>query len=110
MLAGYGELNGTRILSRERVDMIRALQTDATDEVYGVSFRKGLGYLLGGDVNQGWSIAMGETGEEFGHPGAGGSLGFADPNRNLGFGLTKNLMKVGDKTACIIADAVREAL
>jgi CubicO group peptidase (beta-lactamase class C family) len=110
MLAGHGELDGTRILSRERVDMIRALQTDAIDEVYGVSFRKGLGYLLGGDANQDWSIAMGETGGEFGHPGVGGSLGFADPNRNLGFGLTKNLMKAGDKTACIIANTIRESL
>jgi CubicO group peptidase (beta-lactamase class C family) len=110
MLAGYGVLDGTRILSEERVNMIRALQTDAPDEVYGVQIPKSLGYFLGGDVNQKWSRAMGSSGEEFGHPGAGGSLGFADPARRLGFGLAKNLMKGNDTTAFVVAEAIREHL
>ena len=110
MLAGYGELDGTQILSKERVELIRTLQAEPPDEVYIGKIRKGLGYFLGGNVNHEWSIAMGETGEEFGHPGHGGSLGFADPNRKLGFGLTKNLMKADDKTACVVADAIREHL
>ncbi|MFW9789314.1 MAG: serine hydrolase domain-containing protein [Candidatus Thorarchaeota archaeon] len=110
MLAGFGELDGIRILSKERVEMIRALQNDARDDISKGQIRIGLGYLLGGNICHDWSIAMGETGGEFGHPGYGGSLGFADPNRNLGFGLTKNLMKIGDETVLMVANAIRNYL
>jgi CubicO group peptidase (beta-lactamase class C family) len=110
MLAGHGVLDGTRILSEARVNLIRTLQTDAPDEVYGVRISKALGYFLGGDANQEWSRAMGRSGKEFGHPGLGGSTGFADPENGLGFGFTKNLMKADDKTARTVAEAIREHL
>lgn len=31
----------------------------------------------------------------FGHPGAGGSLGFADPEARIGFGYVMNQMQMG---------------
>ncbi|UCE11007.1 MAG: beta-lactamase family protein [Candidatus Thorarchaeota archaeon] len=110
MLAGHGELDGTRILSAARVDVIRALQTDDLDEVYGARIRRGLGYFLGGDVNLNWSMAMGRIGREFGHPGWGGSIGFADPEERLSFGLTKNLMKGDHNTALVVAEEIRKHL
>ncbi len=72
--------------------------------------RWGLGYVLGGDPAQGGMIAMGRSGGEFGHPGNGGSLGFADPARRMGSGLTKNLMTAGDDPAKITAYLVPEAI
>lgn len=114
MLAGHGELDGVRILSPERIDIIRALQTDANDELFGTSERKGLGYFLGGPVNEGGSATAGPNGGAFGHGGNGGSYGFADPERRLAFGLTKNLMRSGaitqETAAFQVAEAIRAAL
>jgi CubicO group peptidase (beta-lactamase class C family) len=114
MLAGFGELDGVRLLSPERIDIIRALQTDALDETGQVRARKGLGYFLGGPEDAGGSITAGPTGREFGHGGNGGSYGFADPERGLAFGLTKNLMRGGltarEMTAFKLAEAIRARL
>jgi CubicO group peptidase (beta-lactamase class C family) len=114
MLAGHGELDGVRILSPERIDIIRALQTDAHDEMFQDRERKGLGYFLGGPAEEGGSASIGPDGGEFGHAGNGGSLGFADPERQLAFGLTKNLLRSGAVTqetvAFQIAEAIRAAL
>ena len=114
MLAGGGQLDGVRVLSAERIDTIRALQTDAYDEVAGRPARRALGYVLGGAEEEGGAIAMGRSGREFGHPGLGGSLGFADPERGLAFGLTKNLLKAGGETteaaAYLAAELIREGI
>lgn len=112
MLAGFGALDGVRILSAGRIDIIRALQVAAQDVVLGVPLRWGLGYVLGGDPAQGGAVFIGRSGGEFGHPGNGGSLGFADPARRMGFGLAKNLMTAetdpAKSTAHLVAEAIRE--
>jgi CubicO group peptidase (beta-lactamase class C family) len=114
MLAGYGELEGVRILSPERIDTMRALQTDAEDQVLGRRVRKGLGYFLGGDPEMGGVLAMGRSGGEFGHPGLGGSLGYADPARKLALGLTKNYLRTtvepDHAAAYLVAEAIRQHL
>ena len=50
----------------------------------------------------------------FGHPGAGGSLGFADPDIGLGFGYTPNQtiasMAGGDSRWTPLIDAVYECV
>lgn len=114
LLAGGGALDGVRLLSPERIDIIRALQSDAEDLVSGTRARRGLGYGLGGPEEAGGNSAMGQAGGEFGHGGNGGSLGFADPERRLAVGLTKNLMRAGlprQRTAAYrVAEAIREEL
>ncbi|GAC1533594.1 MAG: serine hydrolase domain-containing protein [Herpetosiphon sp.] len=114
MLAGGGMLDGTRLLSPERVDMLRALQTDAPDELFGGPNRKALGYMLGGAPHAGGDMAMGHSGGEFGHRGFGGSIGFADPARGLAVGVTKTLMTVRNDptndTAYVVAEVIRQHL
>jgi CubicO group peptidase (beta-lactamase class C family) len=61
------------------------VQTEAVDSVLGRPIRKGLGYFLGMEDS-----AMSERASAFGHPGHGGSLGFADPEYRFAFALAKN--------------------
>lgn len=111
MLAGHGAVNGVRLLSPARVDQMRTCQTAELTGFFGGVASFGLGYGLGGDPAQGADAAMASPGA-FGHGGYGGSLGFADPERRLSFGLTKNLMKeVSDPTqttAHKVATVIRE--
>lgn len=56
------------------------------------------------------SVIVPFTGEtSYGHPGAGGSLGFADPSRGVAFAYVMNRMGdmlIGDDRAALLAEAV----
>jgi CubicO group peptidase (beta-lactamase class C family) len=74
----------------------------------GGMHRKALGYHVG-DRNS----TMSERLACFGHAGAGGSYGFADPEYGLSFGICKTRMvdaAPGADAATIIARAIRECL
>ncbi|MEW2221970.1 serine hydrolase domain-containing protein [Streptomyces sp. NPDC006990] len=60
----------------------RALDADGPDRVLVVNTRFGLGYMLHGSA----CPLLGSG--SFGHPGRGGSLGFADPETATSFGYT----------------------
>jgi CubicO group peptidase (beta-lactamase class C family) len=102
-------VDGVRLLSPARVKIASTLQTDKPDRVFlGSRIRKGMGYWLGGAGDD----AFGTRASVFGHTGAGGSIGFADPEYNFSFALLKNRMtwRGGDDTDFKVAHAVREAL
>ena len=87
-LARGGELDGVRVLSREAIERARIEQSYGEDAVLaGLPSRFGLGFML--DLPE-YKIAPG--GDIFGHPGAGGSIGFADPESGIGFGYVMNKM------------------
>lgn len=107
-LMGDG-VDGVRLLPESRVKIGSALQTNAPDQVFfGSRIRKGLGYWLGGDADN----AFGLRTEVFGHTGAGGLIGFADPTYNLAIAVFKNrcTYRMGDDSDCKIAHVIREAL
>jgi len=110
MLACDGTLDGVRILAPERIDILRVPRSIAWDEIFGAPLRLGLGYFLGGDPAEGATAAIGRSGGEIGHPGNGGSLGFADPARRLSFGLTKNLMRAAPDPTQAAAYRVAETI
>ena len=104
-----GEVDGVRLLPAERLRIATELQTSEPDLALALPIRKALGYWLGGRLSP-----MSERITAFGHPGAGGSTGFADPAYGLAVGFTKNrLVTTTDPTesaAFRVAERIREAL
>lgn len=80
-----GEVDGRRLMRPERLAVATTLQVDGHDEVLDEPIRKAMGYFLGSET-----APMGPEPYLFGHPGAGGSLGYGDPQHGFAFALTKN--------------------
>lgn len=83
-------IDGISVLSREAVERCRTEHSHGPDLVLQVSTRFGLGFMLPQPGVAG--TAFGPNTRSFGHPGAGGSVGFADPEARLGFGYVMNRM------------------
>ena len=101
------EVDGTRLLTAETVERARALQTEGSDAVILLPTRFGLGFMLPP------TLAPACPDPCFGHPGAGGSLGFADPHVSIGFGYVMNQMQLGltaDARAASLVEAVYASL
>ncbi|MDB4994407.1 MAG: EstA family serine hydrolase, partial [Myxococcaceae bacterium] len=87
VLACGGEQDGVRVLSGESIDRARTESSSGLDAVLGVSTRFGLGFMLSQP-----EASFGPSAGAFGHPGAGGSIGFADPECRVGFSYVMNRM------------------
>jgi CubicO group peptidase (beta-lactamase class C family) len=84
-LAGDGEVDGVHVLSPEIVARATEQQVYGDDLVLQRPTRFGLGFQL--------TMAerpLGPNPRAFGHFGAGGSLGFADPDAGVAFGYAMN--------------------
>jgi CubicO group peptidase (beta-lactamase class C family) len=84
-LAGDGTTNGIRLLSAETLGRARTETAAGHDVVLDRPSRFGLGFQLNGPEHR-----FGPGPRTFGHFGAGGSVGFADPDAGLAFGYTMN--------------------
>jgi CubicO group peptidase (beta-lactamase class C family) len=86
-LARGGELDGVRVLSQPAIDRAIVEQSYGPDAILLMPTRIGLGFMLTMPEMQ-----LGPNERVFGHPGMGGSLGFADPDAKVGFGYVMNRM------------------
>ncbi len=115
MLAQGGALDGVRILPEELVstfNMPRADPGEPDPVMFGAPVPLGVaGFWLGESEG---IAAPARDPHVIHHPGAGNSIGFADPVSKLAFAFTHNRMQApqanADNTALILADAVREQL
>lgn len=109
ILANGGSRDGIHILSPETIEKGRQTQSDGKDLVLGgMRTRFGLGFMLGTE-----NVSMGPNPNAFGHGGAGGSLGFSDPDNNISLGFVMNQMHPGItawKTATDVAESVYKTL
>jgi CubicO group peptidase (beta-lactamase class C family) len=98
---------GSRILDPTSVADATTLRTSGNDRVLFFESTFGLGFMLSSP------FAPYGGARSFGHAGAGGSLGFADPEHGIGFGYVMSLMLQnlsGDpRTRTLIAAAYEAA-
>jgi CubicO group peptidase (beta-lactamase class C family) len=87
-LARGGELDSVRVLGPAQIDRCSREESNGPDAVmFGLPSRFGLGFRLTQPAAR-----YGPNARTFGHTGAGGSLGFADPDAKIGFAYTMNQM------------------
>jgi len=104
--ACIGTVDGVRLLNDATIAAAAEPQSVGPDAVLGKETAFGLGYMVGASLPP----ACGP--HAFGHPGAGGSLAFADPDAGLSFGYITNLMLPDDRDprgANLVAAAYRAA-
>jgi CubicO group peptidase (beta-lactamase class C family) len=108
-LARGGEIDGYRVVRPEALERFYAEQSYGPDQVLmQMPTRFSMGFMLSQP-----DAMFGPHRKAFGHPGAGGSLGFADPQAKVGFGYTMNQMANGlliDARASALIDAFYAAL
>jgi CubicO group peptidase (beta-lactamase class C family) len=104
-----GVANGDGILTPEGIERAREQQVYGKDAVLPMVTRIANGFMLAPDEEP-----CGPNRQAFNHAGAGGSLGFCDPDNGIGLGYTMNLMHMGawlvDPRARALVDAVYEGL
>ncbi|MEU1512246.1 serine hydrolase domain-containing protein [Streptomyces sp. NPDC005811] len=101
-----GEVDGVRLLTPETVASATTEQSSGQDRVLMLPMRFASGYMLPTD-----HVPL--TGPRaFGHPGRGGSLGFADPDHELAFGYVMNhiVEDPTDARAASLVEAVGRSL
>lgn len=104
--AMIGPVDGHRLFAPATVTLARTEESAGPDRVLVVATRFGLGFMLHGPA----APLLGPA--SFGHPGRGGSLGFADPDTGIAFGYVTNSMRKGvtaDPRAQALVRAVRSA-
>lgn len=107
-LACGGEIDGMRLLSHDLLKKATTVSAMGTDIIFGFKSCIGLGFGLNRPAG-----FMGPNETTFGHPGYGGSIGFADPTVGIGFGFVTNSIPLGpaqDQRAANLIRALYQSL
>ncbi|RYD76487.1 MAG: class A beta-lactamase-related serine hydrolase [Verrucomicrobiaceae bacterium] len=97
MLANGGELDGRRFFEPHLLDWMSTTQTSGQDRVLLLETAFSAGFMQDPVATEGAKLrsTFGPSLRAFGHPGAGGSHAFADPDRRLSFAYVMNQMEPG---------------
>ena len=91
MLANGGELNGQPFLSQEAIAWMTTTLSDGIDRVFQIPTAFSAGFMK--DSRDAARRMFGPFVTSFGHPGAGGSHAFADPENKIAFAYVMNQME-----------------
>jgi CubicO group peptidase (beta-lactamase class C family) len=95
------------LLRADQVAKASERQTEGPDQVLYLETTFGLGFFTASEMARYGGTAS------FGHTGAGGSMGFADPEHGIGFGYVMNRMMqslTGDPRSAGLIQAVYDAV
>ena len=97
MLALGGVWEGRRLLGEKTLAWMTSRMSQGFDKVLQLDTSFSAGFLMDPLDPSGKKMRplLGPSLRAFGHPGAGGSLGFADPENRIGFGYVMNQMEPG---------------
>lgn len=112
-LACGGGLGGVELVDRTVLRSMSAVESEGEDRVLLLPTRFASGFMKTIDNRPGDSIIMGPNPEAFGHGGAGGSVGMADPVARVAIGYAMNQMGAGvllNRRGQALIDAVYESL
>ncbi len=105
VLAGGGSLDGVSVVSPETIELMRKESWFGRCAMTDRTFRYGHGFFLSEPLMS----PMGSNPRAFGHPGAGGALGFADPENEIAFSYSPSLMcggaGLGERCLALVAAA-----
>ncbi len=105
--ASIGEVDGVRLINDDTRELTTTPVTTGPDKSLVIETKFGMGFMLADGI-------LPFTGPRaFGHAGAGGSIGFADPELGIGYGYVMNQMSgslVGDPRTMGLTAAVLECM
>src|SRR6266576_3318001 len=91
MLANGGELNGQSFFSQETIERMTTTLSDGIDRVFRIPTAFSAGFMK--DSRDAARRMFGPSATSFGHPGAGGSHSFVDPENKIAFAYVMNQME-----------------
>ena len=91
MLANAGWLHDREFFSPKTMSWMTTTLTDGTDRVFRIPTAFSAGFMK--DSQNTTLKIFGKSSLSFGHPGAGGSHGFADPENKISFAYVMNQME-----------------
>ena len=91
MLANGGKADGQTFFSRETLEWMRTTLSDGVDRVFQMPTAFSAGFMK--DARETTRRIFGPSRTSFGHPGAGGSHAFADPENKVAFAYVMNQME-----------------
>ncbi len=105
--ATVGSVDGVRLIDDDTMRQATAEAVNGPDAVLVFPSQFGMGFMRHGTLTPMLSPSS------FGHAGAGGSLGYADPDAKVGYGYVMNQMAggiAGDPRTINLTEAVRSCL
>ena len=91
MLANGGEIDGRTFFSEKTMSWMKTTLTDGIDRVFQIPTAFSAGFMK--DATNSMRRIFGRSTSSFGHPGAGGSHAFADPENKISFAYVMNQME-----------------
>jgi len=113
-LANGGSLGDVELVDRDTLDAMSRVESQGLDRVLLLPTRFALGFMKTMDNRpDGDSARLGPNERAFGHVGAGGSIGMADPEAGIAIGYVMNAMGLGillNERGQSLIDAVYDCL